>query len=210
MKHLIDRSKPTTAMITHMARKQYGDFVLTDGIRPSTTLEVVPRQGFRESTWREGNYSTPQLIIAASADILFPLFRDLLDLFPEEVNVVLEGSHNMSDGKHTGHWRYDIDKAVLESIALDFEDLLLNDGCAGIAILDRSETLEFQFDEHKLLILYGCKKYNWLYGLLRRYGIRNVPNLRFIAEGEHFHATDEHLAGKFDEMRIALCAEAET
>jgi hypothetical protein len=32
---------------------------------------------------------------------------------------------------------------------------LLNDGCAGIAVLNPAKQQEVQFDEHKMMIIYG-------------------------------------------------------
>ena len=44
---------------------------------------------------------------------------------------------------------------MLKSILWDYEDLLVNDGCTGIAVLNPGIPQEVQFDEHKLLIVYG-------------------------------------------------------
>ena len=52
-------------------------------------------------------------------------------------------------------YREHIDVPVLKSILLDFEDLLLNDGCTGIAVINPAKRQEVQLDEHKLLIVYG-------------------------------------------------------
>ena len=56
---------------------------------------------------------------------------------------------------HVDLYREHIDLPVLKSILYDFEELLLNDGCTGIAVLNPHMPLEVQFDEHKLLIAYG-------------------------------------------------------
>ena len=44
---------------------------------------------------------------------------------------------------------------VLKSILYEYEELLTHDGCTGIAVLNPRVPLEVQFDEHKLLIVYG-------------------------------------------------------
>ena len=44
---------------------------------------------------------------------------------------------------------------VLKSILWEYEDLLTNDGCTGLAVLNPGIPQEIQFDEHKLLIVYG-------------------------------------------------------
>ena len=48
-----------------------------------------------------------------------------------------------------------IDLPVLKSILWEYEDLLINDGCTGLAVLNPGLPQEVQFDEHKLLIVYG-------------------------------------------------------
>ncbi len=92
---------------------------------------------------------------AASKEQLFETFLDLLDPLGFEVDVVLETSHNRENNGHVDLYREHIDLPVLKSILYDFEDLLVNDGCTGIAVLNPSIPQEVQFDEHKLLIVYG-------------------------------------------------------
>ena len=59
------------------------------------------------------------------------------------------------DRGHTDLYREHIDMPVLKSILCDYEELLINDGCTGIAVLNPGIPQEVQFDEHKLLIVYG-------------------------------------------------------
>src|SRR4029077_4178912 len=99
--------------------------------------------------------SVPVLMGAASKPYLFETFMDLLDPLGFEVDVVLETSHNRENRGHLDLYREHIDLPVLKSILWDFEDLLMNDGCTGIAILNPGMPQEVQFDEHKLLIVYG-------------------------------------------------------
>ena len=68
---------------------------------------------------------------------------------------MLETSHNRDTKGHADLYREHIDLPVLKSTLYDFEDLLLNDGCTGIAVLNPHVPQEVQFDEHKLLIVYG-------------------------------------------------------
>ena len=70
------------------------------------------------------------------------------------VDVVLETSHERR-GSHQDMYREDIDMPVLKSTLYDFEDLLLGDGCTGMAVLNPDIPMEVQRDEHKLLIMYG-------------------------------------------------------
>ena len=66
---------------THLAVDRYGDFWLTDAIRPAYDLKVKPRQGFRRDFYHdeETKAKVPVLMAAASREKLFDLFLDLLD-----------------------------------------------------------------------------------------------------------------------------------
>ena len=64
------------ALEDHLRISKYGNFQLTDAVRPSYDVEVAPTQGYRYDTYRdESNGNTiPVLMAAASRDILFELF----------------------------------------------------------------------------------------------------------------------------------------
>ena len=65
----------------HLGVVRYGDFVLTDAVRPSYDLQVIPSQGYRHDTYRdeESHVSVPVIMASASHERLFDLFLDLLD-----------------------------------------------------------------------------------------------------------------------------------
>src|SRR6185436_16259159 len=117
----------------------------------------IPAQGYRHDHYQDESTKSkvPVLMGAASSDRLFETFIDLLDPLGWEVDVVLETSHSRDNRGHTDLYREHIDLPVLKSILWDYEDLLLHDGCTGIAVLNPGVPLEVQFDEHKLLIAYG-------------------------------------------------------
>ncbi|NIP86911.1 MAG: hypothetical protein GTO03_15640, partial [Planctomycetales bacterium] len=73
---------------------------------------------------------------SASTEALFDLFIDLLNPLGDQVDVVLETSHSRQGGGHRDLYREQIDMPVLKSILYDYEEMLLNDGCAGIAVLN--------------------------------------------------------------------------
>ncbi|HEV3417842.1 MAG TPA: hypothetical protein VG056_13535, partial [Pirellulales bacterium] len=141
----------------HLGVARYGSFVLTDAVRPSADLQVVPSQGYRHDVYydEESRARVPVLMAAATHDKLFETFMDLLDPLGFEVDVVLETSHNRESRGHLDLYREHIDLPVLKSILWDFEELLVNDGCTGIAVLNPGVPMEVQFDEHKLLIVYA-------------------------------------------------------
>lgn len=189
----------------HLRVARYGDFQLTNAVRPSYSLDVVPQQGYRHDKYRDdrNRSSIPVLMASASAEHLFDLFLDLLDPLGDQVDVVLETSHHRDEGGHLDLYRENIDLPVLKSMLYDFEDLLLNDGCTGIAVLNPSLPQEVQFDEHKLLIVYGNPLVSYEH-ILRSYGVRRQDSLKFITEAEHVHSSHEDYADRFEELKLQL------
>src|SRR5262245_27957475 len=63
-------------LAAHLKIDRYGDFWLTNAIRPSLTCQVVPRQGFRLETYRDRNagFQVPVLVAAVSRERLFDAF----------------------------------------------------------------------------------------------------------------------------------------
>jgi len=187
----------------HVHVERYGDFVLTDAIRPAPHLPVVPRQGYRRDVYRDptSGAQVPVLAAAVSREKLFDCFLDLLELLGPVVDVVLETSHDSSPGKHRDLYREQIDLPVLMSHFCDHEELLLNDGCTGTAILSTIEPMEIQFDEHKLLVVYA-QDLSPFEEVFARHGVPYRPTLKLITEGEHLHSTEpDHL----DQFELLCC-----
>ncbi|RMF86550.1 MAG: hypothetical protein D6741_21765 [Planctomycetota bacterium] len=189
----------------HLRIARYGKFVLTDAIRPSYDLQVVPTEGYRHDVYRESDNSTtiPVLMAAVSKERLFDVFMDLLEPLGSVVDVVLETSHHRDKPGHLDLYREHIDIPVLESILYDYEDLLTNDGCTGVAVLNPNIPLEVQFDEHKLLIAYGSDLREFE-AILARHKIPCDEKIRFITEAEHVHSSTEYYARQFEELRTRL------
>jgi hypothetical protein len=192
----------------HLGIARYGSFVLTDAVRPSFSLDVVPSAGFRHDAYKdsETGVSVPVIMAAESRERLFELFMDLLDPLGEVVDVVLETSHENDGGKHRDLYREQIDLPILKSTLYDFEDLLLDDGCTGIAVLNPRAPLEVQFDEHKLLVMYG-QDLSGFEEVLGDYRLRSSETIRFITEGEHVHSSTEEMAERFEELAYRLSVE---
>jgi hypothetical protein len=189
----------------HLGVSRYGSFELTDAIRPSYNLQVVPAQGYRHDSYRDEETRTtvPVLMGAVSRPQLFDAFMDLLDPLGSVVDVVLETSHNQSSQGHDDLYREHIDMPVLKSILWDYEDLLMNDGCTGVAVLNPGIPQEVQFDEHKLLIVYGDD----LNEFKRTLDERNVEcndKMKFITEAEHVHSSSDVYARQFVEFMTGV------
>lgn len=196
------RSEKLTA---HLRVDRYGDFLLTDAIRPALHVPVVPRQGFRVDVYRDARLGLrlPVLAAAVSREQLFDSFLALLAPLGDEVHVILETSHHGTGARHRDLHRGHIDLPVLMSHFCDFEDLLLNDGCAGVAVLSRGEPMEVQFDEHKLLIIYA-RDLAPFEQILSDFGIPRNDALRLITEGPHLHSTDPHYLQQFEQLCYRL------
>jgi hypothetical protein len=189
----------------HLGVVRYGSFVLTDAIRPSFDLQVVPSEGYRHDVYydEDSKARVPVLMAAASNERLFDTFMDLLDPLGVEVDVVLETSHNRRTKGHVDLYREHIDLPVLKSILYDFEELLLNDGCTGIAVLNPHVPLEVQFDEHKLLIAYG-HDLTPFEEILDDRAVGCNDKIKFITEAEHVHSSSDIYLRQFEELKMRL------
>jgi len=189
----------------HLAVARYGSFTLSGAVRPSYDLQVVPSAGYRHDTYRDEQTksSVPVLMAAASNEHLFETFMELLDPLGTEVDVVLETSHDRGRRGHLDLYREHIDMPVLKSILWDYEDLLVNDGCTGIAVLNPHIPQEVQFDEHKLLIIYGSelKEYEQI---LNEHRLPCNDQMKFITEAEHVHSSGDDYREQFEELKIRL------
>jgi hypothetical protein len=189
----------------HLRIARYGSFLLSDAVRPAYNLDVIPSCGFRHDTYRDeaSKQNVPVLMAAASRNELFETFMELLEPLGPTVDVVLETSHNYGAVGHQDLYREHIDMPILQSILWDYEDLLVNDGCTGIAVLNPALPQEVQFDEHKLLIVYGRD----LEPYERVLGHCNIPcreEMRFITEAEHVHSTNDQYTQQFEELKMRL------
>ncbi len=189
----------------HLGVDRYGSFALTEAVRPSYDLQVVPAEGYRHDVYHDeqGHNTVPVLMAAVSRPRLFDIFMDLIGPLGNVVDVVLETSHHRDHRGHTDLYREHIDVPVLKSILWDFEDLLLNDGCTGIAVLNPDVPQEIQFDEHKLLIVYGEQLVPFEH-VLRQREVRCDDQLKFITEGEHVHSSSDQYTRQFEVLKTRL------
>ncbi len=186
---------------THMGIKTYGAFELTDAVRPSYDLQIVPRQGFRHDEYVDetSGESIPVIMAAATRRQLFDIFLELIEPLGDVVDVVLETSHQ-SGPRHEDLYREHIDMPVLKSLLLEYEDLIVNDGCTGVAVINPSKRQEVQLDEHKMLVMYGqpLKPFETI---LIENDVYPDPSIRFITEAEHVHSSSEKYFDQFNVIR---------
>ena len=188
------------ALEAHMARDTYGRFTLTGGVRPGWQLDIVPRAGFRHDAYIDPNTGArmPALVAAVSAEGLFETFLELLEPLGETLDVILESSHEEAVGVRE-YAREGVERLVLESLLWDYEDLLLNDGCTGIAVLHPEQSLEVQFDEHKLLVVYAQARQPFE-RILRARQLDRDDRLRFLSQGEHMHTSHARHVRQFEQL----------
>lgn len=189
-------------LAAHLDVAVYGDFELTPAIRPGTSVPILPRQGYRVEIFRDpaAKLRLPMLSASVSAPLLFDTFLALLEPVGDVVDVVLESSHGGTDPDARDLRRSHIDLPVLMSHLCEFEDLLMRDGCTGIAVLAPDRPVEVQFDEHKLFHIYApdLKPFR---RVLRSRGIRRRAMLPLISEAEHLH----HTTPDCEEEFLQLC-----
>lgn len=192
-------------LAAHLQVDRYGDFWLTDAVRPAFDRQIVPKQGYRLETYRDNkaNFKVPVLAAAISREHLFETFLELLEPLGEVLDVVVESSHDSDGGAHRDLFRQEIDSMVLKSHCCDYEDLLLHDGCTGIAVLSPNEAMEVQFDEHKLLVCYA-ENLDPFVRILRGNGVRRNDKMKLITEGEHLHSTDPRFRPTFQQFCYRL------
>jgi len=198
-------ARPDEATLSaHMARARYGQFTLTDAVRPGWQLDIVPRAGFRHDAWTDpqGGGRLPALIAAVSREDLFETFLELLAPLGDQCDVVLESSH-AEGAERIEHTREGIERLVLESILWEYEDLLLNDGCTGIAVMHPELSMEVQLDEHKLLVVYAQARQPFE-RILRARGLERDDKLRFLSQGEHMHTSHARHAADFERLAARL------
>ncbi|MEM7453990.1 MAG: hypothetical protein AAF456_06495 [Planctomycetota bacterium] len=189
----------------HLEVDTYGEFQLTSAVRPAADLKIRPTEGYRHDVYtdEESGSSVPVVMASVSRENLFHTFVSLVKRLGTVVDVVIETSHDGSTGEHIDMYREHIDMPVLLSALYEFEDLLTNDGCTGIAVLNPNTPQEVQFDEHKLLIMYGSPLEPFEH-TLEVNGLRCNEDLRFITEAEHIHSSTNEYREQFESLRTAL------
>ena len=199
---------------SHLATVSYGHFALTDAIRPSLDLAVIPEEGYKFDrlklgagdviTFHRGSrWLTPILAISVSAERLFETFLDLLNPLGDTVNIVLETSHRYSRVRHTDFYREHIDLPVLKSFLYEHEDLLVNDGCTGISVFAPKLRAGVRFDEHKL-ILVRAKTLSPFERILHRHNIPLNETLPLLTDAEHIHITRDEYFHRLKTLQMTL------
>jgi hypothetical protein len=207
---LTDRPVATPDRATfeaHLARRRYGRFTLTEAVRPAWQLGIIPEAGYRRDIYSDPTSGgrLPALVAAISSERLFETFLQLLEPLGDTCDVIIDSSHDRK-APPAELARHGIERVLLESLLWDFEDLLLNDGCSGIAVMHPDWPLEVQLDEHKLLVVYASDLSPFEQILIRQ-GVPRNDGLRVISQGDHMHTSHGRYSRRFAELAGRLHAE---
>ena len=189
----------------HLNRKTYGSFTLTDAVRPGQGLPILPRQGYTLQVYRDRKIGLklPMISAAVSAENLMDCFLALLEPLGDSVHVVLETSHGRDADDHMDYRRTHIDRPVIASHFCEFEDLLMNDGCTGVAVMSARRPMEVQFDEHKQLTVYAPDLRPFR-RILRDHGVRRRLTLALLSEAEHLHHSTDEQDDQFQQLALRV------
>ena len=204
----------TLELESHLATLTYGNFTLTDAVRPSLDLTVIPKQGYKyeklplrsSTTLSSRIYSRclmPILAASVSLEQLFETFMDLLDPLGDSVSAVLETSHRYAGAWRTGLQREHIDLPVLKSFLYEHEDLLLHDGCTGISVCAPKLRAKVKFDEHKLIFV-CAKSLVPFEKILRQHHVPLNETMNLLTDAEHVHITRDEYFRRFKTLHMLL------
>ena len=200
---------------SHLATITYGNFTLTDAVRPSLDLSIIPEQGFKYDRLKLGidnvvslhrirsRWLMPVLVASVSLEQLFETFLDMLNPLGDTVNIVLETSHRHSGIHRSSLHRDYIDLPVLKSFLYDHEDFLLNDGCTGVSVSAPHIRAEVKFDEHKLISVYA-KSLSPFEKILHRHNIPQNETMPLLTDAEHVHITRDEYFRRFKTLQMSL------
>ena len=89
----------------------------------------------------------------------------------------------------------------IEIISSSEEARLVVSGCAPL--LNPRIPFEVQFDEHKLLIVYG-KNLSEFESVFKGFSVDRNEEIKFITEAEHVHSSSEEYFEQFQQLRYRL------
>lgn len=185
--------------------RRYGDFLLTDAVAISSNSDtkIKPESGFCFSM-REG---ISCIIACVSAEIIFDLFWDFIDMAGSPVNVMLK--RRIKKEHYRLFFREGIDLPVLKSMLLDFQNILCNDGLSVIAVIDMSESVKICLDDHKIFFLWSesDEDADNFFRILSAYKIQKKDKVNSILDADHFHLTFPEFRSQFDELVCRIGAD---
>jgi hypothetical protein len=187
------------------------NFVLSAGLCPYNSV-VDYQNGFKKINWEENGQKGIVLCVSLSREKIFAVFVEIVKMaFKNDGNVssnadvILESSHKTETVVYgpIEHMLYKLEEVDVVSFLSDIyslEDLLVDDGCAGVYIFTPGEeTLEVDLSEHKIIHLYTENR-QLLYDVscfLVQQGLEEIPDLQLIIDAPHVHGSSDRFEKKF-------------
>ena len=130
-----------------LLKNKFGNFELTEGVRIISD-DIIPEDGYLQHQPNESPMAQCGLCISVTRNKLWDLFVDLLETMKETNLLVVLDKTTISLNRVV---RAGIDRCVLQGILDEYRDLLIDDGCVGIAVAQRRKRKLLFFDDHKLI-----------------------------------------------------------
>ena len=188
----------------HLNIARYGNFVLTDAVRPSYDLQVVPQSGYRHDVYQNADtgIKIPVLMGAVSKESVLDLFFELLDPLGNEVDMVLETSHERNSGHQDlvsrEHRLAGAQEHALRLRGPAAQRRLLGHRRPQSADSVRGAVRRAQALDHVRQEPQGVRE--GLPELFRRCD----EEIKFITEAEHVHSSSEEYFEQFQQLRYRL------
>lgn len=176
-----------------------------EAVVPAPEVQLPAVMGYRSDIYYNpaNDRRLPALAIAADQVVIFELFLALLEPLGPTVDFILETSHFRTDGKHRDYRRLGIDRQVLASYLCEFQDLITDDGCTGVAVISPRGPMEVQFDEHKTIVVYAPKRRSFR-NICRNFGLERRDDIVLVSEVRHIHRSNPEYAMMFRELTKRL------
>jgi hypothetical protein len=182
-------------------------FKLTGAIRPVGKFGSTLVEGYCRARYEQADdFTIPLLWAAVSAEKIMDVVMASINEVArgrEYLGVVLDSKHH-DECSQVQHFS-EVDAIILQSVLWDYEDLLLNDGCFVLAVIDNRTHLEVQLDDHKLLAVYGStERLAPFEQALIDHDVPLRPDMRFICQKDHVHISNHMLRQRFNELSMQL------
>jgi len=162
---------------------------------------LPPLEGYAQDEWEGSEHwpRTPVLHIAATSEKIIDLFRELLDPLGDDVRVFLKTQHGCYGHKMRQAMRGSIERIVLESTILDYEDFLLHDGWSSIAVQDLASTIEVRLPQSKMMVVYA-RQCDPFVDTLHRFDLHRLPTCPDLLPGQYGCTSEKCFEDQFEEI----------
>ncbi len=164
-------------------RKSQDGFLFPYGSFPEETF--TQRVGYDSKFIREGGYFYYQ--IALSHDAIMPTLLKLFNTLPEQVYLVTQiHTDDYNNEYDTYVSKGAVDKAELVQWIIDWQDIVLDDGCFGVGMFVEYPSMEVFIDEHKTIHVYHHNP-EVMEHKLAEMDIPFILDLKFFWDTPHLH-----------------------